>query len=100
MLLVDDILLFPIKGVLWILNEVCEAVDQELDNEADAITVKLQQLYAMLEAGKITEIEFDEQEGILLDRLDAIQERGAFIEGEDEWEEEGEDEWEEEGEDE
>jgi len=83
MLIADDILLFPIKGVLWVFDEIYNAVDQELDNESDAITAQLQQLYAMLEGGEITEAEFDRQEAELLDRLDAVRERGGFID--DEW---------------
>jgi len=85
MLIADDILLFPIKGVLWVFNEIYNAVDQELHDESDALTAQLQQLYTMLEAGEITEVEFDRQESELLDRLDAIQERGSVID-DDEWE--------------
>jgi hypothetical protein len=84
MLIVDDILLFPISGVLWVFNEIYDAADQELHNESDGITAQLQQLYAMLEAGDITEAEFDRQEAELLDRLDEIHERGAFIDEEEE----------------
>lgn len=86
MLIVDDVLLFPINGVFWIFNEIYRAAEQELVNESEALTAELQQLYAMLEAGRITEHEFDHQEAELLDRLDAIRERGALI-GDDEWDE-------------
>lgn len=73
MLLVDDILAFPVTGVLWVFREVCKAAQQELDNEADAITVELRELYLMLEGGKITEQEFEAREKTLLDRLDRIE---------------------------
>jgi hypothetical protein len=86
MLIVDDVLMFPISGVLWLFNEIYEAAEQELVNESEALTVELQQLYAMLEAGKITELEFDQREVELLDRLDDIRERGAVI-GDDEGDE-------------
>ncbi|MEW6529942.1 MAG: gas vesicle protein GvpG [Thermodesulfobacteriota bacterium] len=82
MLIVDDILLFPINGVLWIFNEIRDAAEEELHSEAEAIMTQLQQLYMMLESGKITEAEFDTREAELLDRLDAVEERGALI-GED-----------------
>ena len=49
-------------------------LNKKLHNESDAITGQLQQLYTMLETGKITETEFDRQEAELLDRLDSIQE--------------------------
>jgi hypothetical protein len=78
-LIIDDILLSPVKGLLWIFEEIQDAAEQELHNESDAITAQLQQLYILLESGEITEAEFDRQEGELLDRLDAISERGTFI---------------------
>lgn len=77
MLLLDDILLFPITGILWTFREIHKAAVQEMDSEAENITVQLSELYMMLETGKITEEEFDAREKELLDRLDQIQERGA-----------------------
>lgn len=74
MLLVDDIVLFPMKSVLWIFDEIYHAAEEALEGEADDITAQLQQLYRMLESGGITEAEFDVQEAELLDRLEAIQE--------------------------
>ncbi|MGA2403511.1 MAG: gas vesicle protein GvpG [Syntrophobacteraceae bacterium] len=77
MLLLDDILLFPITGILWTFSKLHEAVLQEMDSEAEDITVQLSELYMMLETVKITEEEFDAREKELLDRLDQIQERDA-----------------------
>jgi Gas vesicle protein G len=77
MFIVDDVLMAPINGVFWVFDEIRKAAEQELANESEALTLELQQLYAMLEAGKITEAEFDQREAELLDRLDAIRERGA-----------------------
>ena len=74
MLLVDDIVLFPMKSVLWVFDEIYQAAEEALESEADDITAQLQQLYRMLESGGITEAEFDVQEAELLDRLEAIQE--------------------------
>lgn len=73
MLILDDILLFPVTGIVWIFRELHKAVIQELDSEVDTITVQLSELYMMLETGKITEKEFDAREKKLLDRLDEIQ---------------------------
>jgi hypothetical protein len=73
MLLVDDILLSPARGLFWIFRELFNAVQQEIDGEADSITAQLSELYMMLETDKITEDEFDAEEKILLDRLDEIQ---------------------------
>ena len=74
MLLVDDLLLAPLGGLLWIVEKVHDAAREEMAHEADAITEELRQLYLMLEAKQITEADFDARERELLDRLDAIRE--------------------------
>jgi len=75
MFLLDDILFFPAKSLVWIFRELHNAVQQEKTNESDSLTTELSELYMMLETGKITEEEFDEREEQILDRLDEIQER-------------------------
>lgn len=75
MLLIDDILFSPVRGLLWIFKELSNTVDKEMANEAESITAELSELYMMLETGKITEEEFDAQEKEFLDRLDAIKDR-------------------------
>ena len=77
MLLIDDILLFPARGVGWIVNQVRQAATHEFESEADAVRNELRELYMMLEAGRISEQEFDAQEGPLLERLDRIESRNA-----------------------
>lgn len=103
MLLIDDLLLAPFRGVLWVVEKIREAAQEEMAGEADAITEQLRQAYMMLETGRITEAEFDGQERKLLDRLDAIRERESdSAEEEQEWHEVdqgGEDDEEEDGED-
>jgi len=74
MFLLDDVLLFPVRSLLWVFKEIHHAVEAEQANEADAITAKLSELYMMLETGQMTEAEFDAAEKVLLDRLDAIRE--------------------------
>jgi len=71
--LVDDLLLSPIKGVLWVFKEIHDAAQQELAGEGEAITAALSELYMKLETGQITEAEFDAQEKVLLDRLDSLE---------------------------
>jgi hypothetical protein len=84
MLLVDDILFFPVTGILWIFREIDKIAHEELDGEAQSITEQLRLLYMQLETGGITEQEFDAEEKLLLDRLDAIDSR---LKGEEEPEE-------------
>jgi hypothetical protein len=83
-LIVDDILTFPFRGLLWIFREVYDAAQQELAAEAESITAELSELYLMLDTGRITEGEFDSREKELLNRLDNIKEHGFYIEEEDE----------------
>jgi len=85
MLLVDDILAVPFTSLLWVFREIHNAAEKELAGEADSITERLRLLYMQLETGKISEQEFDAQEKILLDRLDAIEDGSE--EDEDEAEE-------------
>ena len=75
MLIIDDILLSPVRGILWIFRALHNAAREELENESESITNELSELYMMLETGKITESEFDAREKELLDRLDEIQDQ-------------------------
>jgi len=52
MLLIDDILSFPVRSILWVFKEIHHAVEEEQANEADAITAKLSDLYMMLETDR------------------------------------------------
>lgn len=72
MLIVDDLLLSPLKGLLWIVKEVHKAAQEEAASEAESITSRLAELYAQFETGQITEEQFAAQEKRLLDRLDEI----------------------------
>ena len=75
MLLVDDILFFPVTSILWIFREISKVAHEELAGEAQSITEQLRLLYMQLETGGITEQQFDAEEKLLLDRLDAIDSR-------------------------
>ena len=84
MFIADDILLFPVRGILWIFRELYNAAQAEILNESEAITAQLSELYMELETERITEAEFDEREKELLDRLDEIEAQGSGIENESE----------------
>ena len=84
MLLVDDLLLAPIHGLLWIFGKIHDAAQEEIAGEADAITEELRELYMMLETGRITEADFDARERTLLDRLEAVQDRESEPDEEEE----------------
>jgi hypothetical protein len=80
MFLVDDILIAPFKGLVWVFEEIRDAAEQDRSAEADEITLELQRLYRTFESGQMTEEELDLKESALLDRLDEIQESIALIE--------------------
>ncbi|MCX5683020.1 MAG: gas vesicle protein GvpG [Planctomycetota bacterium] len=73
MLILDDILFSPVRGLGFIMKQIHEAVQKEMAGEGDRLRDQLRESYQMLEAGKISEEEFAAREGPLLDRLDAIQ---------------------------
>jgi hypothetical protein len=73
MFLVDDLLMAPAKGLLWVFKEIQDAAQQELAGEGEAVTAALSELYQKLESGRLSEAEFDAQENVLLDRLDRLQ---------------------------
>lgn len=87
MLILDDILLSPFRGIFWVFNEVHKAAQEELSNEEKAITAELGNLYVMLDKGGITEAEFEKRERELLDRLDEIAKPEAHVEDDEDEEE-------------
>lgn len=84
MFLIDDLLLSPFKGFLWIFKEIHEAAKQEVANEGEDVRIALTELYLRLDTGQISEEEFTAEEAILLDRLEAIEEETEEPESGDE----------------
>lgn len=71
MFLIDDILLAPLKGVIWLGKKINEIVEKELFDEG-RIKEKLIELQFRFELEEISEEEYKKQEKDLLERLDAI----------------------------
>ena len=71
MFLIDDILLAPLKGVIWVAEKVKEVAEQELYDEG-RIKEKLMELQLKLELEEISEEEYKKEEKELLERLDVI----------------------------
>lgn len=72
MFLIDDLLLFPARGLLFVFREIHHAAQQAQGNAADQLRNDLTELYMQLETKQITEDEFTAREAELLDRLDAL----------------------------
>ena len=60
--------LAPVRGVIWVADQLTAVAEREFYNP-DAIYAELRELSADLEAGRITEEEFDRAEDVLLQRL-------------------------------
>lgn len=71
MFFIDDVVLSPFKGFLFIAKEVAKAVDQAREGERASAMKELSMLHQKLEAGEITDEEFDERESELLDLLES-----------------------------
>ncbi|MBI4530708.1 MAG: gas vesicle protein GvpG [Candidatus Latescibacteria bacterium] len=70
--LLDDILLAPVKGLHFIAEKVRDAAMEELLDE-EGVRRELRELYTLLESGEISEEEFEEGEGELIERLEEIE---------------------------
>ncbi len=68
MLVVDDILLLPFKGLFGILRRIQEMAEHELYGE-DYLVEKLMELRLKFELDEISEEDYDEQEKELMARL-------------------------------
>ncbi|MBI5545001.1 MAG: gas vesicle protein GvpG [Deltaproteobacteria bacterium] len=72
MLLIDDLLASPFKGVWWVFKKIHQAAVDELDKRQQQTRGELSELYMQLETGRISEEEFDAKEKELLNRLDQV----------------------------
>jgi hypothetical protein len=70
MLLIDDLLLLPVKGFFGIFKKIHEMAEQELSDET-YLREKLMALRLRFELDEINEEEYNRQEKELLARLDA-----------------------------
>ena len=71
MFLIDDILLAPLNGVIWLGKKINEVAEREFSDEG-LIKEKLMQLQLRFEVDEISEEDYNRQEKELLGRLDAI----------------------------
>jgi Gas vesicle protein G len=72
-LLVDDLILGPGRFMSWILRQIHQMAEEELQGEAERIKQELAELYDQFEKGAIKDEEFDAREHALLDRMAALQ---------------------------
>ncbi len=70
--LLDDILLAPLKGLIFIAEKIHAQAMEELLDEA-GVRQELRELYMLLETAKISEAEFEEREVTLVERLEDLE---------------------------
>jgi len=73
MFIIDDILLSPLNGIIWLGGKLDEYVDKEM-SDAGRIKEKLMALQLQFEMDEISEITFSKREKELLALLDRIYE--------------------------
>ncbi len=71
MFLVDDILLMPLKGMIWLGEKINVVIEGDLPDEG-RIKERLMALQLRFELDEISEEEYNKQEKELLALLDAI----------------------------
>ena len=71
MFLLDDILLAPLQGVIWVAEKLKETAEKTFFDES-AVKADLANLQRRFELKQITEEECAKQEDILLQRLEEI----------------------------
>lgn len=75
MLLIDDILLLPVKGFFGIFKKIQEMVEQELSDE-NYIRERLMELQLHYELDEISDEEYNRREKELMQRLDDTMKTG------------------------
>ena len=73
MFLIDDIVLSPLKGLLWLSEKLNDLVQEDMYNEG-SIKERLMELQLLFELDEINEETYARQEKELLERLHAIYE--------------------------
>jgi hypothetical protein len=72
MLLIDDILLAPLKGIIALGKKIDEIVQKEISDEG-RIKERLMELQLKFEMDEISMEEYDRRESELLDMIERIQ---------------------------
>jgi hypothetical protein len=76
MFIIDDIILSPLKGLIWLSEKINDMVETEMSDEG-LIKERLMELQLRFELDGIDEETYTRQEKELLERLDAVHDRGV-----------------------
>ena len=75
MFIIDDIVLSPLKGLIWLSEKINDMVQREVGDEG-LVKEQLMELQLRFELDEIDEETYTRQEKELLERLHAIYEEG------------------------
>jgi hypothetical protein len=78
MFLIDDILLAPLKGVIFVAEKINEVIQKERSDEG-SVKERLMALQLKFEMDEIDELEYDKREDELLKLLETIKEEKQHI---------------------
>ena len=77
MFLIDDLLMAPARGLMFVLREIGKAADVEREADKRRLMADLADLHRALDAGTLSDEDFDAKEAVLLERLDRLTETGG-----------------------
>ena len=80
MLLIDDLLLFPVTGIKFVLRTLGQVAEQEYTDNAP-LKVQLLELQEKLDAGEISEKEYEAAETEIFRQLREIEKRKRELAG-------------------
>lgn len=72
MFLLDDIILSPVKGIIWIAEKIHDMAQEELEDTPEKLKRELLDLQMRLEMEEVTEQEYKKKEDEILKRLEAL----------------------------
>lgn len=75
MFLLDDILLSPAKGLMFVFRKIHEQVEEELHDTPEKLKKELYDLQAQLTAKQISEKEYEKREDNILQRWNQLKGR-------------------------
>ena len=74
MFIIDDILLAPIKGVVYLAKKIQELGEEELEDTGEKLKRELLDFQMLFETDQISEEEYQKKEKDILERLEALKE--------------------------
>lgn len=75
MFIIDDILLAPVKGIVYLAKKIHELAEEELADTGEKIKRELLDLQMLFETDQISEAEYQKKEKDILERLEALKEK-------------------------